>query len=279
MIDSINSTVELNNGVKMPVFGLGVWQVEEGDEVENSVRAAIDHGYKLIDTAAAYRNEVGVGKAIKESNISREDIFVTTKLWNDSHGYDAALKACEDSLKRLQLDYLDLYLIHWPLPMKGKAIETWKALETLYQDKKVRAIGVSNFHVSHLQELLDQTDIVPAVNQLECHPYMSQKELRAFCRENGILFQSWSPLAQGQIFEDAQLKDIADRNGKTVAQVVIRWHLQQGLAVIPKSIKPSRIQENSQVFDFTLSEEDMGLINALNVDKRIGPHPDSFDLE
>ncbi len=279
MIDSINSTVELNNGVKMPVFGLGVWQVEEGEEVENAVTAAINNDYKLVDTAAAYENEVGVGKALKASDIPREDIFVTTKLWNDSHGYDTAIKALEESLKRLQLDYVDLYLIHWPLPMKGKTVESWKALETLYHDKKVRAIGVSNFHIPHLQELMEQTDIVPALNQLECHPYMNQKELRTFCRENGIVFQSWSPLAQGQVFEDAQLKDIAERNGKTIAQVVIRWHLQQGRAVIPKSIHASRIQENSQVFDFTLSEEDMGLINALNVDKRIGPHPDTFDLE
>jgi methylglyoxal/glyoxal reductase len=275
---NLQDTVTLHNGVKMPWFGLGVFKVQEGQEVIDSVKAAIRNGYRSIDTAAVYRNEEGVGQGLKEAleetGLSREDIFVTSKVWNDDQGYESTLEAYETSLKKLGLDYLDLYLIHWPIT--GKYKETWRALETLYKEGKVRAIGVSNFHVHHLQDLLADAEIKPTVNQVEFHPHLAQLELREFCKGQGIQFEAWSPLAQGKLLDNEVLKEIAQRYNKSVAQVILRWDLQLDVITIPKSIKESRIIENASIFDFELSSEDMEKINSLNKNERVGSNPDNF---
>lgn len=265
----------LHNGVKMPWLGLGVWRVAEGSEVENAVKAAIQAGYRSIDTAAVYGNEEGVGKAIKEAGVPREELFITTKVWNADQGYDSTLQAFETSRKKLGLDYVDLYLVHWPV--KGKYKETWKALEKLYKDGVVRAIGVSNFQIHHLEDLMADSEVVPMVNQVEYHPLLTQEPLRAFCRDNKIQLEAWSPLMQGNL-DLPLLQELAQKYGKTPAQIVLRWDLQNGVVTIPKSVTESRIMENSQVFDFELSEEDMGRISALNQNKRFGPDPDHFDF-
>ncbi|GGE08135.1 glyoxal reductase [Marinithermofilum abyssi] len=272
----LQDTTTLNNGVKMPWFGLGVWKAEEGEEVEQAVKSALQHGYRSIDTAAIYKNEAGVGKAIRESGVPREEIFVTTKVWNSEQGYDSTLRAFEESLRLLGLEYVDLYLIHWPV--KGKYKETWKALETLYKEGRARAIGVSNFHIHHLQDLMADAEVKPAVNQVEFHPLLTQKELLSFCKENGIQLEAWSPLAQGQILSNETVRAIADKYRKTPAQVVLRWDLQHEVVTIPKSVKEERIRANADVFDFQLAPEDMEQIDALNQDKRIGPDPDNFDF-
>ncbi len=271
----LTDTTTLNNGVKMPWLGLGVWQVDEGREVEHAVSAALRAGYRSIDTAAAYGNEVGVGKAIAASGVPREELFVTTKLWNAHHGYDATLRAHEDSLKKLGLDYVDLYLIHWPV--KGKYLETWRAFETLYKEGRIRAIGTSNFQIHHLQDVLDKYPTVPAVNQVELHPLLTQKELRAFCAQHGIQVEAWSPLMQGHLDQPA-LKKLADKYGKSPAQVVLRWDLQHGIVTIPKSVHENRIVANADVFDFELSPEDMAAIDALDKGHRFGPDPDNFNF-
>ncbi|TCI26465.1 MULTISPECIES: aldo/keto reductase [unclassified Exiguobacterium] len=264
----------LNNDVKLPMLGLGVYKVEDGTVTVDTVKAALDAGYRLIDTAAIYQNEESVGQAIRESSVPREDIFVTTKLWNEFHGYDEALQAFQDSLDRLGLDYVDLFLIHWPMPRFGKFVETYKALEQLYEEGKVRAIGVSNFEIQHLEQIIQSCAIVPAVNQVEIHPYLSQKELIAYCKRYDIQIQAWSPLMKGrEALEDATIVDIASKYGKSPAQVILRWHLQNGVAVIPKSVTPSRIRENIQVFDFTLTKEDMAAIDGLNRNERTGSDP------
>ncbi|WP_070327782.1 aldo/keto reductase [Exiguobacterium aurantiacum] len=264
----------LNNDVKLPMLGLGVYKVEDGAVTVDTVKAALDAGYRLIDTAAIYQNEESVGQAIRESSVPREDIFVTTKLWNEFHGYDEALQAFQDSLDRLGLDYVDLFLIHWPMPRFGKFVETYKALEQLYEEGKVRAIGVSNFEIQHLEQIIQSCAIVPAVNQVEIHPYLSQKELIAYCKRYDIQIQAWSPLMKGrEALEDATIVDIASKYGKSPAQVILRWHLQNGVAVIPKSVTPSRIRENIQVFDFTLTKEDMAAIDGLNRNERTGSDP------
>ncbi|AWB46880.1 aldo/keto reductase [Paenibacillus sp. CAA11] len=264
----------------MPWFGLGVWQVEDGSEVINSVKWAIKHGYRSIDTAAVYKNEEGVGQAIaeamKEEGVSRDQLFITSKVWNSDQGYESTLEAFEASLKRLGLEYLDLYLIHWPV--KGKYKETWKALEKLYKEGKVRAIGVSNFHVHHLEDLLGDAEVVPAVDQVELHPYLSQLELRKFAESKGIQIEAWSPLANGQIIKDETISKIAEKYGKTSAQIVLRWDLQSKIVTIPKSVKEQRIIENSSVFDFELSAEDMAAIDALNKNERTGADPDNFNF-
>jgi diketogulonate reductase-like aldo/keto reductase len=275
MISGLNDTVTLNNGVKMPRLGLGVWQMDEGGEVEQAVGAALKFGYRSIDTAAAYGNEVGVGKAVRESGIPREYLFITTKLWNADQGYDSTLRAFEGSLKKLGMDYVDLYLIHWPV--RGKYLETWRAFETLYKEGRVRAIGVSNFHTHHLKDILDRFTVVPAVNQVELHPLLAQKELRAFCARHGIQIEAWSPLMQGRLNIPA-IVDIAKKHGKTPAQVVIRWDLQQNIVTIPKSVHPDRIRSNAEVFDFELSEEDMAAIDALDSGHRFGSNPDYFSF-
>lgn len=273
---SIESTVTLHNGVKMPQFGLGVYLVEEGNEIVQTVKTALRYGYRSIDTAAFYDNEVGVGEAIKQSGVPREQLFVTTKVWNSDQGYEQTLRAFDESMKKLQLDYLDLYLIHWPV--KGKYIDTWKALEKLYQDGKVRAIGVSNFQIHHLEHIFNECDIKPMVNQIELHPVLSQVDLRSFCREHDIQVEAWSPIARGRILNDSKLQKIAEKYHKSVAQIILRWHIQNDIIIIPKSVTPARIKENAEIFDFTLSEEEMNQIHALNKDERFGPHPDHFDF-
>jgi methylglyoxal/glyoxal reductase len=280
MMNGLQATATLNNGVKMPWFGLGVFKVEEGPELVTVVKNAIIHGYRSIDTAAIYGNEEGVGQGIregiKEAGITREELFVTSKVWNADLGYESTLAAYETSLNKLGLAYLDLYLIHWPV--EGKYKDTWNALETLYKEGRVKAIGVSNFQIHHLKDLMQDAKIKPMVNQVEYHPRLTQEELRAFCRENDIQLEAWSPLMQGQLLENEALRMIADRYKKTVAQVILRWDLQNGVVTIPKTTKEQRIFENSKVFDFKLTEEDMSRINNLNQNKRVGPDPDNIDF-
>ncbi|MCC2930728.1 glyoxal/methylglyoxal reductase [Bacillus sp. LBG-1-113] len=274
MATSLKDTVKLHNGVEMPWFGLGVFKVENGSEATESVKAAIKNGYRSIDTAAVYKNEEGVGIGIKESGVAREELFITSKVWNEDQGYDTTLAAFEKSLERLQLDYLDLYLIHWP--GKDKYKDTWRALEKLYKDGKIRAIGVSNFQVHHLEELLKDAEIKPMVNQVEFHPRLTQKELRDYCKAQGIQLEAWSPLMQGQLLDNDVLTQIAETYNKSVAQVILRWDLQHEVVTIPKSIKEHRIIENADIFDFELSQEDMDKIDALNQDERVGPNPDEL---
>ncbi|MCM2580898.1 MULTISPECIES: glyoxal/methylglyoxal reductase [Bacillus] len=274
MPTSLKDTVKLHNGVEMPWFGLGVFKVENGSEATESVKAAIKNGYRSIDTAAIYKNEEGVGIGIKESGVAREELFITSKVWNEDQGYETTLAAFEKSLERLQLDYLDLYLIHWP--GKDKFKDTWRALEKLYKDGKIRAIGVSNFQVHHLEELLKDTEIKPMVNQVEFHPRLTQKELRDYCKKHGIQLEAWSPLMQGQLLDNEVLTQIAEKHNKSVAQVILRWDLQHEVVTIPKSIKEHRIIENADIFDFELSQEDMDKIDALNKDERVGPNPDEL---
>lgn len=274
MPTNLKDTVTLHNGVEMPWLGLGVFKVQEGEEVIQSVKAAIQNGYISIDTAAIYGNEEGVGQAIKESGVPREDLFITTKLWNSEQGYESTLKAFDESMEKLGLDYLDLYLIHWP--GKNKYKETWKAFEKLYKDGRVRAIGVSNFLVHHLEDLIATAEIKPMVNQVEFHPHLTQEDLRAYCKKEGIQLEAWSPLKQGQLLDNLVLKEIAEKHNKSVAQVILRWDLQHGVVTIPKSIKEHRIIENSNIFDFELSAEDMERIDQLNQDSRAGSHPDTM---
>ncbi|PWK08427.1 aldo/keto reductase [Tumebacillus permanentifrigoris] len=274
-IQHLTDTTTLNNGVKMPWFGLGVWRVEEGAQVEDAVKSALATGYRSLDTAAIYGNEEGVGRAIKESGVPREEIFITTKVWNANQGYESTLAAFEESMQKLGLEYLDLYLIHWPKGEKSK--DTWRAMEQLYKDGRVRAIGVSNFHVHHLQDLLADATVVPAVNQVEYHPLLNQTELRAFCREHKIQLEAWSPLMQGNL-DLPILTELAQKYGKSAAQIVLRWDLQNEVVTIPKSITPSRIAENAQVFDFELSADDMAALSELNENRRFGPDPDNFDF-
>lgn len=274
MPTSIQDTTTLHNGVKMPWFGLGVFKVKEGSEVVESVKAAIKNGYKSIDTAAIYQNEEGVGQGIRESGIPREELFVTSKVWNADQGYESTLQAFETSLQKLGLDYLDLYLIHWPGQDKERFKATWKALEKLYKDGRVRAIGVSNFHVHHLEDLLEDAEIKPMVNQVEYHPHLAQKELKSFCQNHGIQLEAWSPLKQGQLLDDPTINEIAQKYGKSAAQVILRWDLQNEVVTIPKSIKEHRIIENADIFDFELSHEDMEKIDGLNKDERVGSDPE-----
>ncbi|MDV7137550.1 aldo/keto reductase [Maribacter sp. TH_r10] len=276
IITDLKGTFELHNGVKMPYFGLGVYLSEDGNEVINAVKWAIEAGYRHIDTAAIYNNEKGVGEGIRQSGINREELFVVSKVWNADQGYDNTLKAFDESLERLQLDYLDLYLIHWPV--KGKYKETWRALEHLYQEGKVRAIGVSNFLKHHLEDILDSAEIVPMVNQMEFHPYLVQQGLLDYCNENQIQYEAWSPMMQGKIFELDAIKDMAKKYGKSPAHVVLRWDLQKGVVTIPKSVKKERIINNADIFDFELSKEDMAYLDGLEKGHRFGPDPDTFDF-
>jgi diketogulonate reductase-like aldo/keto reductase len=279
MSDAVNvPTVRFNNGVEIPQLGFGVFQVPP-DEVVAPVATALEAGYRLIDTAAVYGNEKGVGQAIADSGVPRSELFVTTKLWNSKQGYDTTLRAFDSSMHKLGLETLDLYLIHWPAPGLDRYVETWKAFEQLYADGRVRAIGVSNFTERHLKRLRAETDIVPAINQVELHPRFPQDELRAFHDEHDIVTEAWSPIGQGQgLLEDPVVVGIADRVGRTPAQVVLRWHIQRGTVVIPKSVTPDRIRSNIQVFDFELDAADMGALTAMGGDQRIGPDPEEFNL-
>ncbi|MGG0247656.1 aldo/keto reductase [Peribacillus frigoritolerans] len=274
MISNIGETITLHNGVKMPQLGFGVFKVKNGNETVESVKKAVEVGYRAIDTAAIYENEEGVGQAIRECGVPREELFITSKVWNTEQGYDKTLKAFEDSLKRLGLEYLDLYLIHWP--GKDKYLETWRALEKLYKDGKVKSIGVSNFHIHHLENLLANSEVKPVVNQIELHPLLTQVEIRDYCAKHEIKVESWSPLGRGNLLEEPTINHIAKKHGKSPAQVLIRWHLQHDLVVIPKSITPSRIKENAQVFDFSLSLNEMNQIDALNKNERFGSNPDEL---
>src|SRR5215207_594048 len=255
-------SVALKNGVTIPQVGFGVFKVPEEQTVD-AVRSALDAGYRSIDTAALYQNERAVGAALAESGIPREELFVTTKVWNSAHGHDRALRAFDTSLAKLGLEYVDLYLIHWPVPAKERYVETWSALEKLLADGRARAIGVSNFQPAHLQRLLDASDVVPAVNQIELHPNLPQRELREFHARHGIVTEAWSPLARGGLLDDPTVTALAERLGRTPAQVILRWHLQLGNVVIPKSVTPGRIRENIALFDFELSEQDLAAIDAL----------------
>lgn len=275
MITSIKDCATLNNGVKMPWLGLGVWKITKPEEIDFAVKTALEAGYRSIDTAEVYGNEEGVGKAIRESGIPRDEIFITTKLANSEQrkGYDAALRAFEESRKRLGVEYIDLFLIHWPV--KDKYVESWKALIKLYNDGLVRAIGVSNFLIHHLEDIISETGVVPAVNQVELHPWLNQSELVEFCQKHKIQVEAYSPLMGGRLGEVTELNDIANKYRKTPAQIVLRWNLQRGIIVIPKSVHRERIFENSQIFDFSLSDEDMELINSLNRNQRFLPDPNN----
>jgi len=267
-------TLLLNDGARMPQFGLGVWQTppEQAAEV---VKAAVEAGYRSVDTAAAYRNERGVGEGLDASEAGRQ-VFLTTKLWNENQGYDATIKAFEASLGRLGRETLDLYLIHWPSPHRGLYVESWKALVKLKADGRAKSIGVSNFQPEHLERIVGETGVAPAVNQVELHPRFQQTALREVHARLGVATESWSPLGQGQLLSDPAIAAIAAKHGKTAAQVVIRWHLDSGLIVIPKSVTPSRIRENAQVFDFRLDAEDLAAIATLDDPAgRIGPNPDT----
>ncbi|MDV6291081.1 aldo/keto reductase [Streptomyces rochei] len=269
-------TVTLNNGVEIPQLGFGVFQVPD-EETTAAVTSALEAGYRSIDTAAIYGNETGVGRALATSGIAREDLFITTKLWNADQGYDATLRAFDASLAKLGLDHVDMYLIHWPTPARDMYKDTWRAIEKLVADGRVRTAGVSNFQPDHLKRLIDGAELVPAVNQVELHPGLQQSELRAVHAELGIATEAWSPLAQGAVLKDEAITSVAGRHGKSPAQVVLRWHLQLGNIVIPKSVTPERIRQNLDVFDFTLTDDEMTAIAGLDRDLRTGPHPDQLN--
>ncbi|WP_405983444.1 aldo/keto reductase [Streptomyces sp. NBC_00872] len=268
--------IVLNNGVKIPQLGFGVFQVDDA-QTTDAVLAALDAGYRSIDTAAVYGNEEGVGRAIASSGVPRDELFVTTKLWNDRQGYDSALAAFDTSLAKLGLDRVDLYLIHWPAPARDRYLDTWRALEKLLADGRTRAIGVSNFQPAHLQRLLDETGVAPVLNQIELHPGLQQAELRDFHAQHDIATEAWSPLAKGELLQVEAITEIAGRHEKSPAQVMLRWHIQLGNIVIPKSVTPARIRENIDVFDFELSSGDMAAIATLDRGLRTGPNPDTFN--
>jgi diketogulonate reductase-like aldo/keto reductase len=275
MVQKIDSTVELLNGIEMPQLGLGVWRAKDGQETENAVLTALAAGYRSIDTASMYGNEQAVGRAIRASGVPREQVFVTTKVWNNEQGYDNTLKAFRDSLDRLEMDYADLYLVHWPVVEKYK--ETYRALEELYDQGVIRAIGVSNFEIHHLEDLMGSCRIKPMVNQVEFHPLLTQKKLLAFSRKEGIQLESWRPLMQGRL-DLPLIQELSAKYGKTPAQIVLRWHLQLGVVTIPKSVQEHRIRENGDLFDFQLEPEDMNRIDALNQNQRFGADPNHINF-
>jgi 2,5-diketo-D-gluconate reductase A len=270
-------TITLNNGVEIPQLGFGVYQVPP-EETEDAVRAALEVGYRHIDTAEMYGNEKGVGAGIRASGVPREEVFVTSKLNNGFHAHDDALKAFDGTLEALGSDYVDLFLIHWPLPgIDVDYVETWKALEEIYESGRAKSIGVSNFNAHHLRKLHGETEVVPAVNQIEVHPYLAQDELRAFNAQHQIATEAWSPIAQGKVLDDPTILRVAERYGKTASQVTLRWHVQRGDIVFPKSVTRSRVEENFDIFDFELSEDDLREITALDRNERTGPDPDTFN--
>lgn len=276
MIRSLKDCTVLNNGLRMPWLGFGVFQINDGQEVVDSVKNALRVGYRSIDTATVYKNERGVGRAIRESGIPREDIFLTTKVWNEDQRRKRTLAAFEESLERLDTEYVDLYLVHWPV--KGCYIDTWQEMEIIYQSGRAKAIGVSNFLVHHLEDLLSASQIVPSVNQVEFHPFLLQPDLLIFCQSHLIQVEAWSPLMQGQIITEKTHLKLAAKYNKTPAQIVLRWDLQHEVVTIPKSTHANRISENAQIFDFELSQADMDLLDALDEGKRVGPDPDTFNF-
>jgi len=280
-MNTITDTFKLNNGIEIPCVGFGTWQTPDGKVAIDSVKCAIEAGYRHIDTAAIYGNEKSVGQAIIESGIDRKELFITTKLWNSQRGYDTTLRAFEKSMKDLSLDYFDLYLIHWPCnKADGPKVnaDTWRAFEKLYRDGVIKAIGVSNFLVHHLQALLETAEIVPAINQIEFHPGQMQSETYIFCQENDILVEAWSPLGTGCLLTNPQLKEIAVRHGVSVAQLCIKWCLQNGTLPLPKSVTPQRIIENTQVFNFSITDADMQTINNMPYIGGSGLHPDKVNF-
>lgn len=258
----------------MPYFGLGVWQSKDGQEVINAINYALDAGYRAIDTAAIYKNEEGVGQAIAQSSVPREEIFVTSKVWNDEQRSDEVLQAFDTTMDKLGLEYLDLYLIHWPV--EGKYKDTWKVMEEIYSTGRVKAIGVSNFLKHHLEDLLTDAEVIPMVNQMEFHPRLVQQHLLDFCNAHSIQYEAWSPLMQGKIFEVELLQQMAQKYGKSIAQIALRWNLQKGVVTIPKSVKKERIVANADIFDFEIAEEDIQAIDGLDQTQRVGPDPDNF---
>jgi 2,5-diketo-D-gluconate reductase A len=268
--------VTLNNGVEIPQLGFGVFQVPP-DETKEATLTALEVGYRHIDTAEMYRNEAGVGEAVRESGLDRRDVFVTSKLNNGAHAYDDALRAFDQTVETLGLDYVDLFLIHWPLPNVGDFVETWRAMEKIAAGGRCRAIGVSNFQIHHLERLAAETDTVPAVNQIEVHPYLTNERVRAYGREHQIATEAWSPIAQGGVLGDPTIVAIAERVDRTPAQVTLRWHIQRGDIIFPKSVTRSRVEENFRLFDFELSDDDMTAITGLDKNERTGPDPDTFN--
>ena len=269
---------KLNNGLDIPQLGYGVWKVPN-EEAEAAVGQALEAGYRLIDTAKIYGNELGVGKALATCHVPRADLFITTKVWNADQGYENTLQAFDESLERLGLDYVDLYLIHWPTPEFDTYVDTYKALEKFYKEGRAKAIGVCNFDIEHLQRIMDKCEVMPTVNQVECHPYLQQTELKNFCNEHGILLEAYSPLMNGtQVLEDPVIQEIANQYGKTPAQVILRWHLQSDVAVIPKTVTPSRMTENLNVFDFELSSDDLEKIAKLDRNERNNAVPNEMNM-
>lgn len=275
-ITNLQGKFTLHNGVEMPYLGLGTYQSDNNQEVVDAVRFALDFGYRHLDTAAVYENEEGVGKGIEESSVAREDVFVVSKVWNADQGYERTLKAFDASLERLNMGYLDLYIIHWPV--KGKYKDTWRALEKLYREKRIRAVGVSNFMEHHLKDLLRDAEIVPMVNQMEFHPYVIQQDLVDFCLSKAIQYEAWSPFMQGKLFKLDICEQLSQKYGKSPAQIILRWNLQKGVVTIPKSSKKDHIASNADIFDFELSVEDIAQLDRLDRGERIGPDPDNFDF-
>ncbi|WP_064091815.1 aldo/keto reductase [Rossellomorea aquimaris] len=276
MLKNLGSTKTLHNGIEIPYVGLGVYKMKDPAETVQAVQTAIQSGYRSIDTAAIYENEESVGQGVKESGVSREDLFITSKVWNSDQGYDSTLKAFETSLKKLDMNYLDLYLIHWPVADKYN--DTWKALERLHNEGLVKSIGVSNFHQHHLEDLMRNSTVKPVLNQIELHPRINQEKLRDYCASKSIAVEAWSPIAQGRVLDEPTLNHIAEKHGKSPAQVILRWHLQNDVIIIPKSVHANRIKENGDLFNFELSLEEMNQINGLNLNERFGPDPDNFDF-
>ena len=273
----MSQTITLSNGTKMPFIGLGTWQVKDRQEGINAVKWAIEAGYKAIDTAVVYQNEAAVGEGIKAAGVNREELFITTKVYNDEQGYEATHQSFKDSLDRLQLDYVDLYLIHWPIT--DKYHDTWRAMEEIYASGKAKAIGISNFHPQHIEDLMTTAKIKPMINQIELHPNLNQQELVTYCQEQGIAITAYSPLGHGTLLENDVLKEIAKKHHKTVAQVILRWDVQNGITAVPKSVNQERIASNLEVFDFDLSAEDVTKINDLNTGERVNKNPDIFVIE
>ncbi|WP_241984634.1 aldo/keto reductase [Cryobacterium adonitolivorans] len=271
----MDHTLLMNDGLRIPQLGLGVYKIPDA-LAASTVQIALEAGYRHVDTAALYENERGVGEGLARAALPRDEVFVTTKVWNDRHGYDETLRAFDESMAKLGLDYVDLYLVHWPAPRQNRYVDTYRALETIKADGRARSIGVSNFHTHHLDRLLAETDIVPAVNQVELHPWLQQTEVRAYNAAHGILTEDWSPLARGRAIGNPTLDAIGARHSKSAAQVVLRWHLDLGDVVIPKSVTPSRIRENLDVFDFTLDASDRAAITALEANERTGKDPDDL---